>query len=305
MPVTSDEPLEIKPFLKWAGGKRWLIARHSYLFPIVYANYHEPFLGSGAVFFHLQPKKAYLSDTNARLIDCFEAIKQDWKSVRRYLLEFQKLHSDRFYYSMRDTKYRSKSREAAKFIYLNRTCFNGIYRENLNGVFNVPRGTKNSVVLDDDNFRETASQLRKVQFGKIDFAVAIAKAKDGDFVFVDPPYTVRHNNNGFVKYNQKIFNWDDQIRLRDHVRAAADRGVRLLVTNANHPSILDLYSKIGRANPIERSSVISGAAEFRGTYSEIAITIGYDILAGETSASTIDKLKLCKGKLRRHSLLAY
>lgn len=267
----------VKPLLKWAGGKRWLVANHSRLFPKEIECYREPFLGSGAVFFHLTPQRAVLSDANARLIQCYLAIRNDWKAVWQALRKLERQHSDEFYYEVRAREFADRYREAAKFIYLNRTCFNGIYRENLNGVFNVPRGTKNSVTFADDDFRSIAAQLRKSRLFHGDFSTNIRQAERGDFVFVDPPYTVRHNNNGFVKYNQRIFSWEDQIRLRDDVRHAAEKGAQLLITNANHVSILELYKGIGRAKSLSRASVISGNAAARGSYAELAICVGYDV----------------------------
>lgn len=266
---------QLKPFLKWAGGKRWLTSRHSHLLPSNYNAYHEPFLGSGAVFFHMRPKRAFLSDANVHLVDCYLALREDWQSVWNYLLAFKREHSEEYYYQVREAAFRSASREAARFIYLNRTCFNGIYRENLKGIFNVPKGTKDAVVFSDDDFSAVSDALQSASLKASDFAVAIEKAKSGDFIFIDPPYTVRHNHNGFVKYNQKIFSWSDQIRLRDAVRQAAERGVACLVTNACHPSIIELYEGLGEKTTVSRSSVIAGASKHRGTYEELVITIGY------------------------------
>ena len=263
--------------MKWAGGKRWLTARHSYLLPSAYKTYHEPFLGSGAVFFHLLPKRAFLSDANAHLIDCYSAVKSDWKSVWRYLLAMKYSHSEEFYYQTRDDKFRSRARQAARFIYLNRTCFNGIYRENLKGVFNVPKGTKEGVVFPDDDFRSVSVALQNASLRAADFSKSIEKAERGDFLFVDPPYTVRHNNNGFVKYNQKIFSWADQIRLRDCIKSASRRGVKCLITNANHASIQELYRDLGEFIAVSRNSLIAGSSDYRGTYEELAITIGYAV----------------------------
>ncbi|GAB9205974.1 DNA adenine methylase [Bradyrhizobium diazoefficiens] len=271
-----SDPVQVaKPFLKWAGGKRWLVSSHSYLLPRTFNRYIEPFLGSGAVFFSLRPKEAILSDSNERLIDCYLTVKADPDGVWRYLREFKRDHSDKFYYEIRNAAFRSPAKTAAQFIYLNRTCFNGIYRENLRGVFNVPRGTKDSVIFPDDDFNAISKLLKPVQLLSGDFAGSLQAAKKGDFVFVDPPYTVRHNSNGFVKYNQKIFDWKDQIRLRDEVKAAASRGAKLLITNANHPSIIELYDGIGSATALNRASVISGDSTSRGRYSELVITIGY------------------------------
>jgi DNA adenine methylase len=290
----------LKPFLKWAGGKRWLTSRHSHLLPSKYSAYHEPFLGSGAVFFHLQPKRAFLSDANVHLIECYLAMKEDWQSVWSYLLAFKREHSEEHYYRVREAAFRSPTREAARFIYLNRTCFNGIYRENLNGIFNVPKGTKDAVTFADDNFFAVSSALQSASLASSDFSVAINQAKKGDFIFIDPPYTVRHNHNGFVKYNQKIFSWSDQVRLRDAVQVASDRGVACLITNACHPSIAELYEGLGKKNTVSRSSVIAGASEHRGTYDELIITIGYDVPNEERATDSELLLKLKKKTNEKH-----
>jgi DNA adenine methylase len=166
-------------------------------------------------------------------------------------------------------------KEAARFIYLNRTCFNGMYRENLRGQFNVPRGTKDTVVFPIDDFASVARSLSRASLRSADFEHAIEKAKRGDFVFIDPPYTVRHNQNGFVKYNQRIFTWEDQERLCAAAFSAAKRGVRCLVTNANHPSIRKLYREADALLVVGRPSVMAGGLKGRGESTEIACTIGY------------------------------
>jgi DNA adenine methylase len=120
---------------------------------------------------------------------------------------------------------------------LNRTCFNGIYRVNLRGAFNVPKGTKSAVVLPTDDFSEAQRLLRRAKLLDGDFEEVIDQAQSGDLVFADPPYTVRHNNNGFIKYNEKLFSWDDQERLARVLTRAAKRGVKVVATNADHREI--------------------------------------------------------------------
>lgn len=262
----------VQPFLKWAGGKRWFVKNHSDLLPKTFNHYYEPFLGSGAVFFHLEPKEATLSDANPHLIETYQAIKDDWRQVLYYLKKHQRNHSKDYYYEIRARNCQTKHTRAAKFIYLNRTCFNGIYRENLKGRFNVPIGTKSAVILETDDFQETARLLKYVDLKPWDFAEVIANAKQGDFIFVDPPYTVAHNNNGFVKYNQKIFTWKDQERLQDSLDKASGRGVKILVTNANHSSILELYEG-ENIQSLERRSVIGGMGAKRGKTSELLINM--------------------------------
>lgn len=259
------------PFLKWAGGKRWLVSAFPELFPHSFNTYIEPFLGSGAVFFHLTPAKAILSDTNAELINTYEAIQLDWRSIARELRVLHENHSQDLYYEIRKKSYKSKSKRAAKFIYLNRTCWNGLYRVNLKGEFNVPIGTKENVILGSDNFKEVSKILKNTKLIVSDFQEVIDASNKNDFLFIDPPYTVRHNLNGFVKYNDKLFSWDDQIRLRDTIENAVSRGVKVLLTNANHESVKELYKGIGEMIAVERQSVISGNAANRGKYSELIV----------------------------------
>lgn len=261
----------ILPFLKWAGGKRWLVSNHPELFPNEYNNYLEPFLGSGAVYFFMRPSNAILGDFNSDLINTYNQIKLNWPEVNSILHNYHELHSKDFYYKIRETSFDDLQEKAAKFIYLNRTCWNGLYRVNLKGKFNVPIGTKNKVILDTDNFEQVSKSLNGAQLLATDFKNVIDQAQKGDFLFIDPPYTVKHNFNGFVKYNDQLFSWSDQIRLRDSVENAVSKGVKVLVTNADHESIHELYKGIGQKISLDRLSVISGKAQARGKFSELII----------------------------------
>lgn len=265
------EDKTLTPFLKWAGGKRWLVERHEYLLSDNYNCFIEPFLGSGAVFFNLKPKNSILADKNERLIEAYSAIKENWQAVQENLHIHHANHSKEYYYAIRSTEFYSAESRAAQFIYLNRTCWNGLYRVNLKGKFNVPIGTKKHVCLATDNFEKTAAALENSKLIAGDFELAIEQAKNGDFVFVDPPYTVKHNYNGFIKYNESIFSWDDQIRLRDAVKAAIDRGAQVLVTNAFHESVKGIYEGLGELIKLNRPSVISGKTSGRGSYEEMII----------------------------------
>lgn len=258
----------MKPFIKWAGGKRWLLDGHGLQLPVYQGRYFEPFLGGGAVFFHAAPKNAVLSDTNPRLMNVYRAIRSDWTLVHRELKRLQRLHSKEFYYEERSRTRRTLHTEAAQFLYLNRTCFNGLYRENLAGQFNVPMGTKTQVLMPDDDFEAASSTLKSAELKTCDFEETLSDARAGDLVFLDPPYTTAHNMNGFVKYNQKIFSWDDQKRLRDCVEGLVSRGVKVVMTNANHNSIWDLYSNLGAPEIVSRASVISGKNSSRGSTDE-------------------------------------
>src|ERR1700730_4435398 len=180
----------LEPFLKWAGGKRWLVHQCTDFLPKQFSRYFEPFLGSAAMYFHLLPRRATLADTNAELINAYLAVKAEPKQVHRRLKRFHKLHSPDFYYQTRASIPTDPIDRAVRFIYLNRTCFNGLYRVNKKGVFNVPLGTKTRVEFDDGHLDRISRALKHASFRIADFETVIDRASDGDFVFVDPPYTV-------------------------------------------------------------------------------------------------------------------
>jgi len=259
----------LKPFIKWAGGKSWLLKNQKFTLPEFDGKYIEPFLGGAAVFFHLAPERALLSDVNPRLIDTYKAVQTDWRLVENELFRLHQLHSKDFYYQERCRIRRKSHTKAAQFLYLNRTCWNGLYRENLSGKFNVPIGTKSNVIMSDDNFKAASELLDCAELNACDFEESLSRAVKGDLVFLDPPYTTAHNINGFVKYNQKIFSWDDQLRLRRCTEAAFVRGARIVLTNANHETIHKLYSDLGTPDIVSRSSVISGSASARGRTTEV------------------------------------
>lgn len=259
------------PFLKWAGGKRWLVEQHAGIFPPCPGNYIEPFLGAGSVFFYLYPDHAYLSDSNSDLIETYKAIRDNWRLVLKHLKRHKNNHSDSYYYALRSSCPKTPATSAARFIYLNRTCFNGLYRVNRQGKFNVPRGTRNSVIFESDDFEALSEALQSVDLKACDFEESIDRAGNGDVVFADPPYTVRHNNNAFVKYNEKLFSWDDQIRLANCLKKAADRGAMIIATNAYHPCVIELYQGFFDLQPICRKSQISADRQYRGNFEELLI----------------------------------
>ncbi|WEK11509.1 MAG: Dam family site-specific DNA-(adenine-N6)-methyltransferase [Candidatus Pseudomonas colombiensis] len=262
------------PFLKWAGGKRWFVHRHADLLPREFGTYIEPFLGAGSVFFYLQPKTAILGDFNSELIDAYRGIQQDWIKVQKSLSYRQQEHLEDsgYYYRTRDDNSESLVQRASRLIYLNRTCFNGIYRVNLSGKFNVPRGSKNSVLLDSDDFESLSRLLSGAKLHNSDFEVLVDKAQEGDFVFTDPPYTVRHNYNGFIKYNEVLFSWADQQRLAASLLRAARRGVKVICTNANHESVRELYSASEfELIQVSRNSSISAKSSSRKSFEELIV----------------------------------
>lgn len=262
----------LAPPLKWAGGKRWFAANYKYLIPKEFTKYIEPFVGSGAIFFEIQPKEALLADLNEELINLYKIIRDKPNDLGKIMKQHQANHSHDYYYKIRSMICTTDLTRAARTLYLNRTCWNGLYRVNLKGEFNVPKGTKDKVIYETDNFQLLSSALKNAELKCQDFELSIDAAGKGDFLFIDPPYTVAHNNNGFIKYNQNLFSWSDQIRLRNAVLRAAHRGAQIIVTNANHQSVKDLYSdKAFETQIVTRASTISGTNKSRGKFEEIVI----------------------------------
>ena len=260
------------PFLKWPGGKRWFIAAHDHVFPETFNRYIEPFLGSGSVFFHLRPKVALLGDANSDLIKSYRGIRNNWRKTEAALREHQKRHGEEYYYAMRERQPRRFAEQAARIIYLNRTCFNGIYRVNRQGKFNVPKGTRDSFLFETDDFATISRLLRRAELRVTDFEALVDEARCGDLIFADPPYTVRHNLNGFIKYNEKLFSWDDQVRLAAALTRAQNRGALIVSTNANHSSVRALYGGPRfRLRTISRFSSISADPDSRRQYQELLI----------------------------------
>jgi DNA adenine methylase len=266
---TKDQPAALIPFLKWTGGKRWLISHIGSILPKTFNRYIEPFLGGGAVFFGLRPWPASLSDTNADLINAYQQVRDNVEELSHRLLQLE--ISEGAYMDMRGKATRVAVTRAVRFLYLNRTAFNGIYRVNQAGCFNVPYGCKPGTILCDVHLLRSASKaLQNRRIFVADFADAIKTATKGDLVYVDPPYTTKHNNNGFRRYNEVIFSWNDQERLAECCQQAAARGAHVIVSNADHDPILELYDgfKIRR---VSRPSMISGDPLGRGSVTECVV----------------------------------
>lgn len=275
------------PFLKWAGGKRWLSAYADELLPEEYNHYFEPFMGGAAMFGAIQPSAATLADVNAELVNCYQKVSDNPADMLSGLLKFQAIHSEETYYRVRAENPVDDIERAIRFLYLNRACFNGIYRVNQNGQFNVPKGTKETIVFPYDDFPAASALLKSAKIVVSDFEPVLDMAKSGDFVFCDPPYTVAHNNNGFVRYNERMFSWEDQVRLKATLIRASSRGVLILLTNAAHSSIKDLYAGSEfDCRAVSRQSVIGGGRGYRGEYGEYLISNYALPLFDESTAST-------------------
>lgn len=261
-----------KPVLRWAGGKKWLVSRISEFIPKNYNRYFEPFLGGASVYLNANTtnKKAFLSDVNSELIEFYTQLKENPKAILNELERYK--NEEDFFYHIREQVPQVPIERAARFFYLNRTCFNGLYRVNQAGKFNVPYGYRSIKVVEKDALINLSLKLSNAQLKCQDFRKILKVVRRQDFVFLDPPYTVAHNNNGFIEYNQKIFSWDDQERLAEFVEKLIAKKVYFLMTNACHESIKNLYKGIGKHFEIDRFSTISGQSKSRARISELVIT---------------------------------
>ena len=252
-------PIGSEPLLKWAGGKRWLAPSLGEMISRArFTRYFEPFCGGAALFFQLAPTRAVLSDINGDLINCYRQIKTDPESVITALRRLRNSEND--YYAIRGMRPRLASTRAARVLYLTTLAFNGIYRVNLRGEFNVPYGYKTHLrPCDAERIRAASRLLRKARLVAGDFEDVVATAEAGDLIYFDPPYTVAHGNNGFIKYNEDILKWDDQLRLASVATAAAEKGCKVIVSNANHPSVRKLYTHF-TSESVRRASRVAASA---------------------------------------------
>jgi len=274
--ITLEKEKIIKPIIRWAGGKTWLVQKINDYLPDTFNNYYEPFVGGGAIFLYLKStnriqNKAYLSDINSNLIITYGQVKRNIDELIENLKVYKNTKEE--YYLIRSKKHVSEINKAAQFLYLNRTSFNGIYRENLKGEYNVPYGHKiYKDLFDYQNLREFKKLLTSTYLSNQHFSKSLSKPSEGDLVFVDPPYTVAHENNGFVKYNQRIFSWKDQLKLRDELLQLSNKGVKILSTNACHESLIDIYEAEFNLTEIQRTSLVGGKGAKRGSVKELIIT---------------------------------
>ena len=240
----------VSPFVKWVGGKRQLIKEIEQELPknISKLKYFEPFIGGGAVFFHLQPKTAKINDANPELINVYETIKCDVDK----LIESLKQHKneENYFYEIRerdrkeDFSKSSKIERASRLIYLNKTCFNGLYRVNNSGEFNSPFGRyENPNIINEPVLRAVSNFINsnKITISNFDYVEALEKVDDKSFVYLDPPYHPVSNSSNFTGYVAGGWNVDEQKRLRDLCDQLTDKGVKFLLSNSSTPLVRDLY----------------------------------------------------------------
>ena len=247
-----DKNLDIikaKPFIKWVGGKRQLIAQFQELFPKDFNNYHEPFLWGGAVFFAIQKKQSFLSDINEELINTYQVIKNSPEKLINFLktLEYSKEQFLKIRSWDRQDNWQekySKIERAWRFIYLNRTCFNGLYRVNSLGQFNVPFGKyKNPDFVQEENILNISELLNKTkaQIKVASFEEVLKNAQKGDFVYFDPPYDVLTESANFTSYDKSWFGQDMQKKLAEVCRRLDKKWVKFMLSNHNTPFIREIY----------------------------------------------------------------
>jgi DNA adenine methylase len=267
LPIESTRA--VAPFLKWIGGKRWLAPHLNDILPRHFNRYFEPFLGGGALFFYLRPWPATLSDINEELINTYRQVRDNVDEVIERLSKHA--ISQEVFETVRRSRPKLNVTRAVRFLYLNRTAFNGIYRVNRDGRFNVPFGCKpGTVICDADQLQIASRALSNRQLLDHDFEDVINRAQQDDFIYVDPPYTSSHNNNGFRRYNERIFSWSDQIRLAAACHRAVKRGASVIVSNADHREVIALYDNFD-SKKVKRYSSISGIIRGRSTITETVL----------------------------------
>lgn len=262
----------VEPFIRWAGGKSWLLQEvDNLLEKVEYKNYYEPFLGGGAVFFSRNhPKNCYLSDLNKELIDTYIAVRDRPNEVIRHFLTYENTEED--YYRIRELQSEDLVEKAAQFIFLNQTSYNGLYRVNRDGKYNVPYGNRKKWTYNCDRILFASQKLQKVKLKCSDFSYYKYRIKEKDLVFLDPPYTIS-DNNGFIMYNKELFSLDDQHRLSKFIDYIRKKGAYYILTNAAHPIIREIFMKDGdRVLELDRQSLIGGKCARRGRVSEFIFT---------------------------------
>ncbi len=267
---SEDVPEALPPLFRWPGGKRWLTSRLIDTVRQSEGRYFEPFFGGGALFFALRPGHATISDANADLMLCYELVRDHADELAALLRDMSQ--DEASYYVVRASRPVDKLGRAARFLYLATLAFNGIQRVNRKGEFNVPYGHREYPGLGDAAIlRLYRDALQGVEILTGDFGTTLASAKAGDFVYLDPPYTIHHANNGFRKYNERIFSWEDQERLAAVAHDLDERGCVVVVSNAHHESTALLYPDF-RSLTITRTSRISAATKGRRTFAEYLFT---------------------------------
>ncbi|HEL1757254.1 DNA adenine methylase [Streptococcus suis] len=273
----------LQPFTKWTGGKRQLLPVIKSLMPDNYNSYFEPFIGGGAIFFELIPKKAIINDFNSELINCYRQIKDNPQKLIELLVEHQKNNSKDYYLELRSVDRDDRihamtdTERAARIMYMLRVDFNGLYRVNSKNQFNVPYGRyKNPKIVDSDLILSISQYLNKnnIEILTGDFEKAVEDVGAGDFVYFDPPYIPLSETSAFTSYTHEGFSYEDQVRLRDVFRKLDKKGAYVMLSNSSSPLVEELYKGFN-IHKVEAIRTNGAKASSRGKISEIIVT-NYD-----------------------------
>lgn len=268
-----------KPFIQWVGGKRDMIEQYKNFIPKNFGTYYEPFLGGGAMFFYLKPEKAILSDNNTELIKTYEGVRDNPEEVIKVLKELKSKHSKELYEKVRNIDREisifhklGNAEIAARMIYLNQTCFNGLYRVNQKGQFNVPIGSSlNRLICDENTIRNASKVLQKVTIKESDFESSLSDVKKDDFVYLDPPYYPVSLYSDFTRYTKEKFYKEDQIRLKEGIDRLNKLGCKVMLSNSDCSFIKDLYSDYN-LHEVYSGRTLNCKKDKRGKVSELLIT---------------------------------
>jgi DNA adenine methylase len=278
-PAPAPRVRDAHPFIKWVGGKGKLLGQLLPLLPpgAELMRHVEPFAGGAALFFARRPGRALLCDVNPALTDLYLAVRDDVDSVIEALepLVAQHAAASGSYYAVRERynarRSASRAERAAMFVYLNKTCFNGLHRVNRKGEFNVPEGRyKNPRILDEENLRSASAALAGCEIKNQGFEALLGSAKPGDFVYLDPPYEPVSRTSNFTSYAEEGFSQRDQERLRDVYAELDRRGCKLMLSNSDAPFIRELY-RSWRIDLVAAPRAVSCDARGRGLVSEVVV----------------------------------
>ena len=274
--------LDVHPFVKWAGGKTQLLEVIESHLPETFNRYFEPFVGGGALLFKLQPKAFSINDSNEELICVYKCLENNelFELLKKELLKHEENHSEEYYYQVREMdKLEGFSNlpiyvRAGRMIYLNKACFNGLYRVNSKGYFNVPSGKKKAVNCFDKKTFDNLNLFfknRKPVITSIDFEEAVKDAKKGDFIYFDPPYDTWEEKNSFTSYDKNAFGKEEQVRLAKVFKELSDKGVYVMLSNHNTKFINELYKGF-HITVVPAKRMINSKADGRGEVEEVIIT---------------------------------
>lgn len=269
----------VPTFVKWAGGKTQLLSQFEPLIPDDFNSYVEPFIGSGAMFFFMkknfEPDNIIISDNNEELINVYKMVQNNLEELLVLLQEHKNNHSKEYYYGIRSTLVEELSllERAARFLYLNKTCFNGLYRVNLKGLFNVPIGSyKNPNIVNEKNLREANELLDGVTIKLQPFEKSLENVKQGDFVYFDPPYYPLSKTANFTSYTKNAFLDEEQNKLADVYHEMDQLDCKLMLSNSDTPFIHNLYSGNGyRVEKVQARRMINSNASKRGAIDEVLV----------------------------------